>query len=152
MPALHTLVRFGAIAGALSSLLTIILGISRTTFAMARDGNLPHQLASVHQKYRVPHVAEIAVGGVVCLLLTFTDLHFAIGFSSFAVLVYYAIANAAAFTLETFRRARILPVCGFIGCVTVTLSLPGATTRIGGALLVVGITLWGVQQRLATRA
>jgi len=152
MPAVHTLVRFGAIAGALSSLLTIILGISRTSFAMARDGNLPHQLANVHPKYRVPHIAEITVGGVVGLLLMFTDLRFAIGFSSFAVLVYYAIANAAAFTLEPFTRSRILPVCGFIGCVAVTLSLPTATVRIGSSLLLAGITLWALQQRLRTRA
>jgi len=152
MPPIHTLVRFGAVAGALSSLLTIILGISRTTFAMARDGNLPQRLASVHPKYRVPHVAEICVGSVVCLLLVFTDLHFAIGFSSFAVLVYYAIANAAAFTLEPFTRTRILPICGFIGCVAVTISLPFTTTRIGISLLIAGIALWTLQRRSRSNA
>ena len=33
----------------------------------------------------------------------------AIGFSSFAVLVYYAVANASAWTLDTAVRSRVVP-------------------------------------------
>lgn len=41
-------VRVGAAVGALGALLALILGISRTTLAMARDGHLPRALAAVH--------------------------------------------------------------------------------------------------------
>ena len=45
---LESVVRVGAAVAALGSLLALILGVSRTTFAMARDGHLPRTLAAVH--------------------------------------------------------------------------------------------------------
>jgi APA family basic amino acid/polyamine antiporter len=49
-----------------------------------------------------------------------------IGFSSFGVLVYYAIANAAAWTLTPAegRPARIVPVVGLAGSVIMAFALP----------------------------
>ncbi|MEU9983906.1 APC family permease [Streptomyces sp. NPDC050856] len=92
-------VRAGAAVAALGSLLALILGVSRTTLAMARDGHLPRTLAAVHPRFRVPHHAETAVGAVVAVVAATADVREAIGFSSFGVLVYYAIANASAWTL-----------------------------------------------------
>jgi len=152
LPLEHTLVRFAAITAALGSLLTIILGISRTTFAMARDGNLPRHLARVHPRYHVPHIAEVCVGTVTCLLLLLSDLRFAIGFSSFAVLVYYTIANASAFTLDARASSRILPVAGFIGCLAVALSLPTSTTELGAALLGVATLLWSLTHYIRSKS
>ncbi|MFD4815062.1 APC family permease, partial [Streptomyces sp. NPDC058418] len=45
VPALAPVVRVGAAIAALGSLLALILGVSRTTLAMARDRHLPHALA-----------------------------------------------------------------------------------------------------------
>jgi amino acid transporter len=73
--------------------------VSRTTFAMARDHHLPDKLAVVHPRFKVPHHAELAVGIVVAVLAATVDVLGAIGFSSFGVLVYYAVANACAWTL-----------------------------------------------------
>ncbi|MGV0713979.1 amino acid permease [Mycolicibacterium sp. XJ662] len=112
-------VRAGAAVAALGSLLALILGVSRTTLAMARDGVLPRTLAAVHPRFGGPHRAEVAVGAVVAVLAAVVDVRGAIGVSSFAVLVYYAIANAAAFTLG--RRA--IPTAGIIGCLVLALSL-----------------------------
>jgi APA family basic amino acid/polyamine antiporter len=60
----------------------------------------------------------------------------AIGFSSFAVLVYYAIANASAFTFSASERRwpRALTVAGVAGCALLALSLPLASI-VGGALV-----------------
>ena len=95
------LVPVAAVGGALASLgalLALIAGIGRTTLAMARNGDLPNWLAAVHPRYRVPHHAEIALGAIVAVLAATVDLRGVIGFSSFGVLIYYAIANASAFT------------------------------------------------------
>ena len=62
VPALAPVVRVGAAIAALGSLLALILGVSRTTLAMARDRHLPHILAAVHPRFKVPHRAELAVG------------------------------------------------------------------------------------------
>ncbi|WP_255220943.1 APC family permease, partial [Nocardia cyriacigeorgica] len=92
---LSPIVRAGAAVAALGSLLALILGVSRTTLAMARDHHLPRTLAAVHPRTGVPHHAEIAVGAVVALAAATADLRAAIGFSSFGVLLYYAVANAS---------------------------------------------------------
>lgn len=130
------LVRAGAGVASLGVLLSLIAGVSRTLFAMAENGDLPPFLRPVHPRYRVPHRAELAVGAAAGGLVAFADLRGAIGFSSFAVLVYYAIANAAAWTLPTAERRwpRWLAGLGFCGCLAVALALPAASV-IGGALL-----------------
>ncbi len=99
-PGFEPVVRAGAAVAALGSLLSLILGVSRTTLAMARDRHLPHALAAVHPRFASPHRAELVVGAVVAVVAAVADVRGAIGFSAFAVLVYYAIANASAVTLE----------------------------------------------------
>jgi basic amino acid/polyamine antiporter, APA family len=127
-------VRAGAIVAALGSLLSLILGVSRTTFAMARDHNLPHWLSAIHPRFKVPYRAELAVGVVVAVLAATVDVRGAIGFSSFAVLVYYAIANASAATLG----GKVVPTIGLIGCMVLAFALPVSSVLIGAAVLLVG--------------
>ena len=110
-PAMEPVVRVGAAVAALGSLLALMLGVSRTTLAMARDGHLPHALAAVHPRFKSPHRAEVAVGVVVAAVAAVVDVRGAIGFSSFAVLLYYAIANASAWTLGR----RVIPAIGLAG-------------------------------------
>ena len=100
-------VRAGAAIASAGALLALVAGVGRTALAMAREGDLPRTLAAVDARHSVPHHAELAVGAAVVVLVLVTDLRGAIGFSSFGVLTYYAIANAAAFTqhgAETSRR------------------------------------------------
>ena len=138
-------VRAGAALAALGSLLALVLGVSRTAFAMARDGHLPRVLAAVHPRFGVPHRAELAVGLVVAVLVLCTDLRGAIGFSSFAVLTYYAIANASAWTL---RRSAV-PVVGLTGCGVLAFSLPVTSVVSGCAVLAAGALAYLVFSRRA---
>ena len=145
---MEPVVRIGAIVAATGSLLALILGVSRTTFAMARDRHLPHALAAVHPKYGVPYRAELLVGLVVSILAATADLRGAIGFSSFAVLVYYAVANASAWTLAPAegRPPRIVPALGLAGCVVIALSLPRPSVVTGAAVLAAGIVIYAVRR------
>ena len=135
---IEPLVRVGAVVAAAGSLLSLLLGVSRTTLAMARDGHLPRTLAAVHPRFHVPHHAELAVGAVVAGVVLVVDVRSAIGFSSFAVLVYYAVANASAMTLEPRVRSVVIPTVGLLGCVAVAISLPLASTVTGTCVLLVG--------------
>jgi APA family basic amino acid/polyamine antiporter len=146
-PALAPVVRVGAAVAALGALIALILGVSRTALAMARDRHLPHVLASVHPRFGTPYRAEVAVGVVVALLAAFLDLRGAIGFSSFAVLVYYAIANASAFTLG----ARVIPVAGLVGCLVLAFTLPVASVAVGIAVLVIGATAYAARRWASRR-
>ena len=136
---LEPVVRIGAAVAALGSLLSLILGVSSTGLAMARDGHLPAALAAVHPRYRVPHRAEVAVGVVVATVAAVADVRSAIGFSSFAVLVYYAIANAAAATL----RGRLVPALGLAGCVVLAACLPIGAVLAGSGVLILGALVYG---------
>ncbi len=137
-------VRFGAAIASLGVLLSLLVGVSRTVFAMASGGDLPRFFALVDARHRVPHRAELAVGSVVAVATLLTDLRSAIGFSSFAVLIYYAIANAAAFTLGKAERRwpRWLSLTGLVGCVVVAFSLPTASLVGGGVLFAVGVVFY----------
>ncbi|WJY51961.1 APC family permease [Streptomyces chengbuensis] len=140
-------VRAGAAVAALGSLLALILGVSRTTLAMARDGHLPRTLAAVHPRFRVPHHAELAVGAVVAVVAATADVRGAIGFSSFGVLVYYAIANASAWTLGS--RGRVLTVVGLAGCLVLAFALPLSSVVAGAAVLAAGAVAYAVRARVS---
>ncbi|MCC0096573.1 APC family permease [Streptomyces flavotricini] len=148
LPGLTPVVRVGAALAALGSLLALVLGVSRTTLAMARDGHLPRTLAAVHPRHQVPHHAELAVGAVVAVLAATTDLRGAIGFSSFGVLAYYAIANASAWTLDSGLKGRAVAAVGLSGCVVLACALPAASAVTGAAVLAVGAALYAVRGRL----
>ena len=80
------------------------------------------------------------------------DVRGAIGFSSFAVLIYYAIANASAWTLSLDERRwpRALPALGLIGCAALALSLPASSIVGGSVLLVLGAAIWWLRSRRST--
>lgn len=146
-------IRVGGAVAALGSLLALILGVSRTTLAMARDRHLPHTLSAVHPRFGVPHRAELAVGTVVALLAATTDVRGAIGFSSFGVLAYYAIANASAWTLtqQEGRPNRLVPVVGLAGCAALAFALPLSTVLTGATVLILGAAVYGLRKAAASR-
>ncbi|MFE4580194.1 APC family permease [Streptomyces chartreusis] len=152
VPGLTPVVRVGAAVAALGSLLALILGVSRTTLAMARDRHLPGALAAVHPRFQVPHRAELAVGAVVAVLAATVDVRGAIGFSSFGVLAYYAVANASAWTLGSAPAARVVPAVGLLGCVVLAFSLPGVSVAVGAGVLAVGVAAYGARRWVAGRA
>lgn len=134
-PGLEPVLRIGAAMAALGALLSLILGVSRTVLAMARDRHLPAALAAVHPRFGVPYRADLVVGAVVAVLAGLADVRAAIGFSSFAVLVYYAVANAAAWRLG--RRA--VPAAGLAGCLLLAAFLPVSTVVAGVVVLLIGV-------------
>lgn len=144
-------VAIGGVLASLGALLALIAGIGRTTLAMARNRDLPGWLAAVHPRYRVPHHAEIALGVIVCILAATVDLRGVIGFSSFGVLIYYAIANASAFTQPPADRRwpRALNVCGVVGCLVLVATLPWQSVIVGVGVFVVGLAGRAISHRPA---
>ncbi len=135
------IVRVGAAAASLGALLALIAGVGRTTLAMARESDLPRWLSAVGPRFSVPHRAEIVLAVIVCVLVATVDLRGAIGFSSFGVLLYYVVANAAAITQPVRQRRypRALQIFGIVGCITLVATLPPRSIVVGVAVLVVGV-------------
>lgn len=143
------LVRVGAAVASLGVLLSLLAGVSRTALSMARRRELPRSLDAVHARYRTPHRAEVAVAAVVTAITLVADLRGAIGFSSFAVLTYYGLANASAWTLPAAERRwpRWLAGSGVVGCAVLAVSLPLDAVAGGSALLAAGSVVWAVRAR-----
>ena len=147
------LVRVGAAAAALGALLALLTGVGRTSLAMARERDLPATLAAVDPRHRVPHHAQLAVGAAVVALVLLADLREAIGFSSFGVLVYYFVANAAALRQPRSQRRwpRALQVLGLLGCVVLAVTLPSTSVLAGLAVLAVGVGGRAIALRVRSR-
>ncbi|MFF1830550.1 APC family permease [Paenarthrobacter sp. NPDC058040] len=138
---LAPVVRVGAAVASLGALLALVAGLGRTSLAMAREHDLPHALAAVHPRYKVPHRAELTIGVVICLVIAVADLRGAIGFSSFGVLLYYLVANIAAFTqpAEDRRYPKALQIAGAVACVVLVATLPPLSIGLGVLMFAAGI-------------
>lgn len=147
-------VRVGAAVASLGALLALIAGLGRTSLAMAREHDLPHGLAAVHPRYKVPHRAEITLAVVICLIIAVADLRGAIGFSSFGVLLYYLVANVAAYTqpAEDRRYPKFLQVAGAIACVVLVVTLPPLSAGLGVLMFAVGMVYRLIRLRLSRSA
>jgi APA family basic amino acid/polyamine antiporter len=134
-------VRVAAVLASLGALLGLVAGVSRTMLAMARERDLPRLLARVDERRGVPQAAQVAVCVVVVLLVVAFDVRAVIGFSSFGVLVYYAVANASAFTQDAAHRRwpRVLQVLGGVGCLVLVATLPWGAVVTGVCVFAVGV-------------
>ncbi|GAA1490844.1 APC family permease [Brachybacterium sacelli] len=146
-PAWEAIITVGAVAAAAGALLALVAGVSRTILAMAREGDLPRPLARSSNRYAVPQRAEVVAAlAVLVLVLLASDVLVAITASSFGVLLYYAVANLAAFTQAGQWRMfpRSLQVMGLVGCVVLVAALPGRSLVAGVGLVAVGLAYRGI--------
>jgi APA family basic amino acid/polyamine antiporter len=108
---------------------------------MAREADLPRWLAAVHPHFKVPHRAELALAAVICVIIVVADLRGAIGFSSFGVLIYYLVANVAAYTQsgENRRYPKALQLGGVLACAVLVVTLPAESVIAGLLMFAAGV-------------
>ncbi|MHA7264133.1 APC family permease [Arthrobacter sp. TMN-37] len=130
-----------AALASLGALLALIAGVGRTTLAMAREGDLPRGLASIWARHGVPWAADAATAAAVVVLLLTTDVLTVVGFSSFGVLLYYAVANVSALTLteRQWYAPKVLNVVGAGGCLLLAFTLPAASVLTMTGILALGV-------------
>ena len=135
-------VRVGAAVASLGALLALIAGVGRTSLAMARNGDLPRWLGVRASALSGAGPRRACRRRRRCRRRRSRPTSAArSAFSSFGVLLYYAIANASAFTQPAKRRRwpRALNVIGCIGCVVLVAALPLSAIAVGSAVLAVGL-------------
>jgi len=109
------LLTLAAVAAALAVALGVQAGISRVLLAMSRTGELPARMSRIHQRRGTPWVADLVVGLVVLGVVILGGVVAAVALSAGTVLVYYAVANAAAARLPG-RGGRLVAAAGLLGC------------------------------------
>ena len=134
------IISLGAMIATASVLLTTIMGISRIVFSMARGEDLPPFLGRIHPRFNTPHYA-IAITGI-CMIaaLLLADLALVVAVSTFAMLIYYLIANIAALRLppEHIRYPQWVPGIGAISCIGLIAFLNPNSWIIGCIGLLIG--------------
>lgn len=136
---------FAAIA-TLGSLLALMAGMGRTAATMSEDGELPGAF-NQRLKNGAPWAAELSIALVVVVLILSGDQLMSIGLSSFCILLYYAIANLAAFRQPKAQtsRPKWLNLAGMVLSLAVGLAVPVAGLVLGTVVLAALMILrWGL--------
>jgi APA family basic amino acid/polyamine antiporter len=138
-----SLISVGAMMATASVLLTTILGVSRVVFAMARNNDIPKLLSSIHSKFKTPYYAVAVTGILMILAIVFTDFTRLVAVSSFAVLLYYSLANLAAIRLSRRKNHfSIISAVGLFSCLGLLAFLAIDSWIIGTIGVAAGIVFY----------
>lgn len=134
------IVEVGAIVAMLGVLLNLILGLSRVWLAMGRRQDMPAALGRVSTTGS-PTIAVVLTGAVVAAVALVGDVRATWAFSAFAVLLYYAITNAAALKLtdEHRRFPRWTSWAGLVSCAFLSFWVDPLTWAIGAGVVALGL-------------
>jgi APA family basic amino acid/polyamine antiporter len=135
-------ISLGAMIATASVLLTTIMGISRIVFSMARSQDLPSLFEQIHPRFSTPHYAIVITGACMIAALLLADLALVVAVSTFAMLLYYLIANIAAFRLprEHCKYPTWVPIFGALSCIALIAFLSPDAWIIGCIGLLIGGT------------
>jgi APA family basic amino acid/polyamine antiporter len=126
-------ISLGAVVATASVLLTNLIGLSRVSFAMARNGQLPKSLASIHPKLGTPYVSILFTGALMAVLAFVSDLRQTAAITSLSLLSTHIILHISAIRLrkkvpelKTFKAPfyPLIPVLGLVSCTILMFSLP----------------------------
>lgn len=143
-------VTVGALIATGSVLLTTILGISRIAYAMSRNRDLPRILSAVHPRFATPLYAIAVTGACIVAAILLADLALMVEVSTFAMLIYYLIANGAAMKIPWNHRRypAVVPVMGAMTCCSLILFLTREAWAIGFVGLVAGLAIYAAHKKL----
>jgi APA family basic amino acid/polyamine antiporter len=144
------IVEIGAIVAMLGVLLNLILGLSRVWLAMGRRNDMPAILGRVSPAGS-PNAAVVLTGAVVAAVALVGDVRATWSFSAFAVLLYYAVTNAAALRLTADQRRfpRWTSWAGLGSCAFLSFWVDPLTWGIGIGVVTLGLAYRLIRSRVA---
>lgn len=156
-------ISFGAVFATTSVLLVFQLGQPRIFFSMARDGLLPKWAASVHPRYRTPHVTTILTGVLVALFAAVSNINEVVELCNIGTLFAFVIVAAGILVLRwvdpdrprPFRTPWVpfVPIGAIASCIWLMAELPLKTwIRFIGWLAVGLIVYFGYSCRRSRAA
>jgi APA family basic amino acid/polyamine antiporter len=152
LPIASWFVAFGAVVSLTAVLLVFQYGQPRIFMAMARDGLLPAWAATIHPKYRTPHITTLWTGIVVAIGSLFLDENEIYDLTSIGTLAAFAIVCIGVLVLRYTDPGRARPfrapaiwlvsIGGAAACVWVMVGLPERTWVRFAVWTVVGVALY----------
>jgi len=135
-------VSFGGLLATASVLLTSVLGVSRVVYSMARHGDLPRVFSAVRGSHGTPYFSVWLSGALMAALVLLIDLEKVVAVSTFSLLFYYGVANAAALRLRPESRVYhpAVPIAGIVATSALLVFVLFASPQ-GMALGVIGLAM-----------
>jgi basic amino acid/polyamine antiporter, APA family len=148
-----TIVAFGSVVAHTAVLLVFQLGQPRIFFSIARDGLLPPVFASVHPRFRTPHVTTILTGLAVGSVAAFASIDEMVDLTNIGTLFAFVLV-CVGIPILRFRdpsRSRpfrvplgplFLPSLGAASCVALMMYLPPASWWRFVGWLTLGLSIY----------
>ena len=140
-----------------SVVLMMMFGQTRVFFTMARDGLLPEKLASVHPRYRTPHVVTIVTGIAATLASAFLPVGKLADYSNSGTLfAFFMVALSVMVLRKTdptrkrpFRTPAVFIVApaAMLGCAYLYFSLPLVAILVLPGWGAVGLAIYFLYSR-----
>ncbi|MCA1593532.1 MAG: amino acid permease [Acidobacteria bacterium] len=148
-----TVVAFGSVVAHTAVLLVFQLGQPRIFFSMARDGLLPSVFASVHPRFKTPHVTTILTGVLVGGFAAFMSIDEMVDLTNIGTLFAFVLVCVGIPILRMkdpdrtrpFRvplGAWLLPMLGAVSCIFLMYYLPPASWWRFIGWLVLGMAIY----------
>src|SRR4026207_1673502 len=102
-------ISFGAVVSMTAVLLVFQLGQPRIFFVMSRNGLLPRVFASVHPRFRTPHVTMILTGVFVAAFAGFVDINEAVELTNIGTLFAFILVGLGVIVLRAREPNRPRP-------------------------------------------
>jgi APA family basic amino acid/polyamine antiporter len=132
------IVAFGSVVAHTAVLLVFQMGQPRIFFSMARDGLLPAKFASVHPRFRTPHVTTILTGVVVGTIAAVSNIDEMVDLTNIGTLFAFILVciGIPILRIKDPDRRRpfrvpfgpwLLPILGAVSCLGLIWYLPQAS-------------------------
>ncbi len=136
---LKPLIKIGALAGLTSVILVMSIAQPRIFYSMARDGLMPKSFASVHPRYRTPHINTMITGVITAAIAGIFPLNILGDLVSGGTLLAFAMVCIGVIWLRQTRPdlprpfrtpwVPVLPAVGALVCLYLLANLPQGTLK-----------------------
>ena len=150
-------VAFGAVIAMTAVLLVFQMGQPRIFFSMSRDGLLPKKFASVHPRFRTPHVTTILTGVGVAAFAAFVDISSAVEFTNIGTLFAFILVATGVIVLRRTDPHRprpfrcpgvpVVPLLSIVSCITLMGYLPWITWLRFVGWFLLGVAIYFLYSR-----
>ena len=156
----HTIGRLVGLAAVLalpSVVLMMMFGQTRVFFTMARDGLLPEKLASVHPRFRTPHVVTLVTGAGATVAAAILPVGKLADYSNSGTLFAFMMVAISVMVLRKMDPSRkrpfrmpfvwVIAPMAIIGCLGLYISLPLTAILVLPIWGIVGLSVYFLYSR-----